>query len=221
MSTATLTVLLIVNTVISMWDAYIAGRTWKESTGFRKAIAWAALTMSVCGFVMVTSYLGALGSREVGLITQTQYEMVLELAYILMIIPTLGAGLAITTQTWIDTVKRRSLVEGSVAGWNSFALVTTTVDALENSGGLSDDIVDYFKGKDEDKDVADKLAKGGVVTILVLAAALSVGLTYLFWNRGRLRSITVEIEEARNRAFAPNINLPDQQLALTGPPRSM
>jgi len=201
MSTALLAVLLIVNTVISIFDAYVAGRIWKESTGFMKLVAWAALGMSACGFLMVSAFLIAGGSSAVGLISEYQFEIVLKLAYVLIIIPLLGFGTIITIQSWIDTVKTRSFTSGAVAVWNTAAMVSNTVDAVEHSGGLLKEIFDYFK-EDGDKDSDDDslFSKGRVVIILVVAAAISVGLTYLFWSKGRLRAVSIEIDEARDRA---------------------
>jgi hypothetical protein len=80
-------------------------------------------------------------------------------------------------------------------------MVSNTVDAVEHSGGFFKEVFDYFRDEDdEDSEDTSILGRGGVVLILVVAAAISVGLTYMCWSRGRLRAMTIEIDEARERA---------------------
>lgn len=199
MSTFLLIILLVVNTGVSIWDAYIAGRIWRESTGFMKLVAWASVIISACGFLSVSTFLLARGAVAVNLMTEAQFSIVLKLTFVLMVVPVLSAGAVITIQSWIDAIKTRSLTSGGVAAWNTFAQIANTVEAVESTGGFLRDIFDYFN--DDDSDEEDEgIGKTGIIVIVFIAAAISVGLTYLFWGKGRLRAISDEINEARERA---------------------
>jgi hypothetical protein len=169
-------VLLILNFVISTWNAYVTGRIWGEVTGWMKLIARCALIMSACGFIEVSAVVCgvALSGRWID-----------EWALSLIIVPVIGTGLLITIYKWIGAYKRRNSGSGTVAGWNTFAQVNNTHGALD--GGISSSAFsawEFFKPSEYKN---WKIALGKIALLLVLIVAMAP-LTYIIFQMGRRRS---------------------------------
>lgn len=182
--------LLILNTTLSTWNAYASGRIWNECRGFMKLVAWSAVIMSACGFISVLACLLGFGAARAHLLTERSMQVLMELTYVLIILPVLGCGLIITIQSWIAAWKQRNFASVGIAGYNSYAQVSNIVGAARNTGGFMDDIFGYFKKAGDSEDGP----QGTLILVLVaIAAALSVGLTYLFWKKGLRNSVSLTV----------------------------
>ena len=99
----------------------------------------------------------------------------MNLTYVLIIIPALGSGFAITIHSWIAFAREKSLANLGMAGWNTFAQAYNTYNAVQNFGAafsnVSESLGGLFSG-DSDSDDASTMG-------LVLAIGSFVGFRYL------------------------------------------
>lgn len=178
--------LLLLNLAISMWNAYAAGRIWREVSGFMKLVAWSALVMSACGFLEVLAIVLGFIAISMHWINQHGFDALLSLTYLLIIVPVLGAGLIITIHSWIEAYKRRDFGSIVVAGYNTAADAYNIYEAAD--GGISGafkSVSESFSSDDED----DSVAQVVVLLILLVAMALASGLTIVFFQIGRSHAI--------------------------------
>lgn len=187
MSELWLILLVLLNLVISIWNAYIAGVVWQESKaigGFIRAVIWSAVVMSACGFMSV--YAAVLGMVAVAAhwISPEAYKALMSMTYLLIIVPVLGSGLIITVHSWIVAWRERDWLSMGSAAWNTFAQISNTYQAV--NGGVSgawDVVGEFFSSKDDDsKDAGMKLVVG---LIFLAAFVMAIGSTYGVWRLGR------------------------------------
>jgi len=198
--------LLLLNLVISVFNAYSVGRYWTERgqlPTWSRIMMWSGAIMSVCGFfvvyvtllTMVMSELHAfeflaqaflkikLEPGEVQELVQTIFEI----AYLGVIFPILGTGLAITVNSWVVAAAKRDPGSIGLAIYNTGAQVHNLVSAVRNipratqhlSGGLK-----IKFGKDSGKAFA-------YLALLLLPIVISLG--------GALASTTIIMRAADNR----------------------
>jgi hypothetical protein len=192
MSSFWLIVVLIINLVISCWDAFVAGVIWREATGWMKLVAWSAVIMSICGFISVYTFVGGYAAMSFHYLDPKAFDILIKLSYLLIIFPVLGAGMIITIHSWMVAWKDRSWGNIAVTGWNTFALVENTYDAIQYSGGFFKDVVGFVKSDSKDE---DGVAGFAIMLVLGLAIAVASWSTYFFWNKGRRYAIAAETEE--------------------------
>lgn len=172
--------LLVFNFLVSIWNAYAAGKTWRDSIGLLRLVNWAALVMSACGFVSVLSFALGWFAVQSQWITPRSANVMQEITYLLVIVPIIGSGLILTIESWVIAWKTRSVWDTAVAGWNTYAQVSNTVDAFRESGGMFESVLDFFKSDEDEEN-----GSGAIVIILVaIALFLACGLTYIFWRSG-------------------------------------
>lgn len=168
--------LFILNFVISWFNAWSVGKCWLESKaagGFTHFVTWCGAIMSASGFTWCYTILLAIGATHVPykghmLLTPRYAGAVLELGYLVVILPIAGSGIGILIASWQNFMRSRSLLDGGIAGYNTFANVYNIYNAsravpmvLRDLGGLL--------GKDKDKD--------SIVYLLVILAALAGAMT--------------------------------------------
>jgi len=145
--------LFVLNFAISWFNAWSVGRSWLESKaagGFVHFVTWCGAVMSASGFTWCYSILLALGAANLPykghMLLPPRYAMaVLELGYLVVILPVIGSGIGILIASWQNFMRSRSLLNGGVAGYNTLANVYNIYNAsravpmvLRDLGGLFD-----------------------------------------------------------------------------------
>lgn len=174
--------LLLLNFAISFLNAWGCGRTWdetKDEGGIPHFLNWCAATMSACGFTWCYTILFAMIgavipiTQEDGttamLLDEESVQAVLELGYVVVILPVLGSGLALTVNSWNRFWQRRSLGSGVEAGYNTFAQVHNTYNAVRALPSIFDHLGEFF-GDSEKKDFR------GVLVLIIVAVGLFGGI---------------------------------------------
>lgn len=175
--------LLIINTLISAWNAWAVGRSWADAKaigGWTRVVLYAALIMSGCGFTWVYLVVFAFFGMAFGFLETDAVQAMLQLGYVVLILPILGSGLAI----WIDSVttayRRRDVASVGVAAWNTFAQAHNTYEAARSLPEILKGLGGFFKGGGDGK------AKGQIMIVLLMILALSLGFitTYVIMRKG-------------------------------------
>jgi hypothetical protein len=136
-------ILLIVNFVISWFNASNVGRIWSEAKqigGGTRVLAVAGYIMAIAGFTMVYSiligYFIAYAGPASGYMTARDAadlaQLVSDMSYILVILPIIPAGIIITVNSLITFWKHKSLRTGGIAAWNTFASMSNVISASRN-----------------------------------------------------------------------------------------
>lgn len=181
------------NLGISILNAWGCGKSWTETKhqgGFPHFMNWMGAVMSASGFTWCYTLLACLlgGSithtvdgKSVPYLTPDQINGVASLGYLVVILPIIGSGIAIGVHSWRVFWERRTLANGAVAGYNTFANVYNIYHAARGIPSAWGDVSKLFKG---DKD------KGAVVGIIVAFALLA----------GILTTYTIIVSTARSTA---------------------
>lgn len=180
------------NVAISFWNASLVGRFWSEKHLLpvgTQVLMWAGAIMAVCGFfstyavilvvLMASTHMfEVLGQtlfkvtvtpEDVRLIVETTMNMV----YLMIIIPILGSGLVIWAHSLAVAYKQRNFSSAVVAGWNTYAQLHNTYNAVRyvpRAGGeVGKSFGKIFKSKDSGKVLA-------FLFLIFLPLILSLGL---------------------------------------------
>lgn len=131
------------NFAISWWNAKSVGKIWSESKqigGFTRVLAVSGYVMAIAGFTMVysivliflvsvigpmTGYLSEADARQL-------VQIISDLSYVLIAFAIIPSGIIITINSMINFWKKKSLKNGGIAGWNTFASVRNVVSASRN-----------------------------------------------------------------------------------------
>lgn len=170
--------LLLLTLAISAWDSYVAGRAWYTSRG----IAVCALIMGACGFIELWAALFGYVAFATGHLPPHAFQVLMESVYLLIIIPVLGSGLAITAYSWVVAARSKSLIDYGVAGYNTVAQVSNIISAAQNMGPFFGDVLSFFTS-DSDSDETPGAA-ALVLAILGLAIVVAFGTVYALWRAG-------------------------------------
>lgn len=180
---------LAVNFAISWFNAWSVGRSWAEAKavgGFPRLMAWMGACMSACGFTWCYSVVVVL---VLSLFTTVPPKLVIgieDLSYLVIILPVIGSGFAITVQSWAAFWKNRTFGNGAVAGFNTAAEIYDIYEASRSIPSAFGGVVDLFKS-DDDKD--GRLAALAVLVVLLAVAG------------GVLTTRAILLAAARNVAF--------------------
>lgn len=164
-------ILMLVNLVISFFNARSCGKVWAESKaigGWFRACVWAGAIMAASGFTMVYSVVLAFIGVITGYIPESALPFLSSLAYILIIIPVIGSGFIILIESWIAFSREKSLKNLGVAGWNTFAQVYNTYNAINSFGGAWDIVAKGLGGLDSD-DIDSDNSVFKVILLVLLA----------------------------------------------------
>jgi hypothetical protein len=187
-----LVLLWIVNLVISILNAWGVGKTWAETKavgGPSHFMSWMGAVMAAVGFTWC--YMVPLGfvaatvpftdeasGVSAPLLSMDQLSVFFDLAYLVLIFPLVGSGMAIMTHSWRVFAHDRSLRNGATAGWNTFAQIHNFYSAIEHVPLAMDNVGDFFSGSSDDD------GKGRLILILVTVAVLGgILTTYLIISR--------------------------------------
>lgn len=171
-------VLWIINFVISWVNAWGAGKGWveaKQAGGLPRLLLWSAVVMSACGFTWcIMIVLGLITppiAAAFGLVIPPAYtQWMFELGYLVIIVPIIGSGLVITVDSWAVFYRNRTLGNGAVAAWNTFAQISNMVDAARFAPSFLSDVLSGPSSSSSDNDDL----KGKLVVLMVMIVGVSV-----------------------------------------------
>lgn len=217
MDTLIFAAILLLNVCISIWNCYAVGTAWKDTMamggGFLKAVLYSAVVQSAIGFSLpillllawiATKVLGLPGTDDAGNATPPAmspqdiaefWQAIFSLWYVAVILPCLGSGFIITAHSIRIAYQRRDFGSIAAAGWNSFAQIYNTVDAVRNLGGAWGNVAEFVgkglsaggDGKDSGKAKAVILLFVLVIVALMLGTMIAVGLVRYFANQTESR----------------------------------
>jgi hypothetical protein len=169
--------LIMLNFGISWLNAWSVGKTWVESKaegGFDYFVTWCATIMSASGFTWCYTIVLALLAGTIPyhghlLLAPKYVNGAVEMGYLVVILPILGSGLGITVSSWRTFKRNKSLMNGGVAGYNTFAQIYNTYEAVKVVPGIFKDLGELFESKDSDSD------NRGLMLMIAIVVAAVVG----------------------------------------------
>lgn len=179
MGIALLVFLWVLNAAISFWNARVAGHAWVESKdagGWHRFMTWMVAIMAAVGFTWCISILLGLVAAHFGWLTQDGLEVYFNLAYVFIVPPLLFAGYAIMLDSWQRAYRERTVMNMSVAGYNTFANAYNTYNVIKDYGGAVDSVLDGFSRLFKSKDGAQAAL---IILIFVIAFGGGILLTVL------------------------------------------
>jgi len=178
--------LLLINLGIAWWNCYAVGSTWPETKaagGFTRVLAWCGAIQSAVGFSM------AIGAVELCILKATGHlpprimNGALSLWYLLIIVPVIGSGLAITIQSWITFWRERTIGNFGVTAWNTYAQLSNMYQAIDGVGAAFKGVGDLFSSSDEDDDSSWQIAVALVAIALLGGVLLTRALIFHYAGR--------------------------------------
>lgn len=174
--------LWVLNFVISWANAWGVGKTWTETKavgGPAHFMSWMGATMAAVGFTwcymvilgfvamnVPETVLSDDGDPNAMLLNPEQASVFFDLAYLVIIFPLVGSGMAITTHSWGVFWRRRSLANGVTAGWNTYAQIHNFYHAVEQVPRAMGNVGSFFGGSSSSSDDG----KGKIIIALVVIA---------------------------------------------------
>lgn len=168
---AILFLLILLNVGISLWNAYATGKAWVEAKyagGWPRFMTWMGAIMAASGLSWCILILLILIAVSAGKLTPQWGEVGLDLGYVLIIPGILFSGLMITVDSWARAYRTHKILDLGRAGYNSFAQVYNTYNAIRGVGPASAKVVEAFFGKGK-KD-------GSVLVVILVVLALGAGI---------------------------------------------
>lgn len=174
-----------VNMLISWFNAWGCGKSWAETRsagGMPHFLNWMGAIMSASGFTWCYTILACLlgggithtvDGKVVPYLSEAQVQAVAGMGYMMIILPVLGSGLAITLHSWGVFYRRRSFGSGGIAAWNTFAQVSNMYSAAQDIPKVWDMLGDFFGGKSKS---SDSDSNGSKLVILIAVCALLAGI---------------------------------------------
>jgi hypothetical protein len=166
----------ILNFGISIWNAYACGHAWVETKyvgGWRRFMVWMGAIMSATGFTWCYLFLLALVAQNFEWITEQQFGIAVVLGWIVLTPGLLFSGLMITIDSWAIAFRNGGIANYGIAAYNTFAQLHNTYSAIRNMGAAFNIVGRYFK--DSDTGESDRGGKGKLAIILLVVAALLLG----------------------------------------------
>lgn len=174
-----------VNLGISIFNAWGCGQSWTESKaigGVPSFMNWMGAVMAAVGFTWCYSLVIGIAAatipitdEETGitapLLDAEGLQVFFDLAYIVIIFPCLGSGLAIMTSSWAAWWRHKSTGNTITAGWNTFANLHNFYTAAEVIPDKWTNVSDYFSGGGGGSSDGDN-TKGKLILLLVAIAVL-------------------------------------------------
>jgi hypothetical protein len=142
-------IILIINLVISYFNATSVGSIWFESKvigGWSRILAYCGAIMSACGFSYVYAIVIGGICYLFGVLTIESFNAMLSLVYIFIIIPVIGTGIAITVNSLIVAYHRRTWTNMGIAAWNVLAQASNMYSAITTIPSALKSVGEIFKG---------------------------------------------------------------------------
>ena len=170
-----LLLVLVLNLVISFFNARSVGRVWAESKaigGWIRLVVWAGAIQSAIGFTYVYAFIVGYIAVSTGYLPAAMLGVLLNLMYVMIVVPLIGSAIIITIQSWITAARDRSLMNLGVAGWNTFATAYNTYNAVQSFGPALDSVQQGLGGVFGDGDSDDNAARVILLAAIVLLAGV-------------------------------------------------
>lgn len=168
--------IMILNVVISFFNARNVGKIWAESKaigGWVRVLAWAGAVQSAVGFTYVYAVIVAYIAVSTGYISTALFSVLMNLVYVMIIVPLIGSGLIIAIQSWINFAREKSLMNLGVAGWNTFAQAYNMYNAVQSFGPALASVQEGLGGLfDGDSDSDNSAARVLLLAAIVLLAGI-------------------------------------------------
>ena len=135
------------NLGLSIWNAYATGKVWveaKHAGGLRRFMAWMGYIMASLGFSWDILVLVGIVLRSLGKITPDQEALFFQAGYVLLVPGFLFSGYAIMFQSWANAYRNHSVVNMGVAGYNTYANIHNTFNAIDNFPKAFGSVVNSF-----------------------------------------------------------------------------
>lgn len=175
----------VMNIAISWLNASVCGRSWEESRacgGIVRLLVWCTAIQSAIGFssALIPPLLYLAHENLPGYFTDVYFQGAIGLWYMTIVFPTIGAGLAITVESWVAVYRDASLLRLGNAAWNTFAQIHNTARAVESMGGAFSAVSDAFNSafnlsSDSKDDGAVSVAIVGLMIMLVVVSLALFG----------------------------------------------
>ncbi len=194
----------ILNLGISAWNAYAVGKMWpytKQMGGWTRLITWCGFIMSGCGFswcfllpLALLSYVNHWFGFD-----QQALVATMNLGYIVLAPAICLSGLFIWIDSLIQAWRERTFTSIAVAGWNTYAQISNTIDVFTHMGPAFENVGSFFSkfsgGDDDSED-----SKAGLVIFVIALVAFSV-------VAGFLVTTAIVVKVARNEARVLDVEL--------------
>lgn len=174
--------ILAFNCVISFLNARSVGRIWVDSKvmgGWIRLLAWSGAIQSAIGFSSIFLLIFGFIAFQLGYLSPQAIEAVASLWYLLIIIPLLGTGLAITIESWITAFRERSFMNMGLAAYNTFAQAKNMYDAVSSIPAAFGKISSFIGDGDWDDDPKSAIFFKIVLPLVLLALFSGFILTYV------------------------------------------
>jgi hypothetical protein len=177
----------VMNVAISWLNAGVCGRSWEESKacgGFVRLVVWCTAIQSAIGFssALIPPLLYLAHENLPGYFTDIYFQGAIGLWYMTIVFPMLGAGLAITVESWVAAYRNASLLRLGNAAWNTLAQIHNTASAVQSMGGAFSAVSDAFgsafnlSSDSKDDGAASVAIIGLMIALVVVSLALFGGI---------------------------------------------
>lgn len=183
--TGMMILIVVLNVGISWLNAGVCGRSWEESKacgGIIRLVVWCTAAQCAIGFssVLILPLIFLARENAPGYFTDVYFQGALNLWYLTIIFPMIGAGLSITIESWVAAYRDASLLKLGNAAWNTFAQVYNTVRAVQDMGGAFSAVCDAFGSpfklsSDSNDDGTATIAIVGLMIMLVVVSCALLG----------------------------------------------
>ena len=179
-----LVLVLGLNLVISFLNARNVGRVWAESKavgGWIRSLSFEngvqataeGIIEMPAGFPFVYAVVVGYIAVSTGYLPPAMLGVMMNLIYIMIIVPLIGSGIFITIQSWIAFARDKSLSNLGVAGWNTFAQAYNTYNAIQSFGPALDSVQQGLGGLfSDDGDSDNSTARVILLVAIVLLAGV-------------------------------------------------
>jgi len=177
--------IVMLNGGLSWLNASVCGRSWEESKacgGIIRLLVWCTAIQSAIGFssILVLALIYVVHDNLPGYFTDVYYQGAISLWYLSIIFPMIGAGLAITVESWVAVYRDASLLRLSNAAWNTFAEIHNTAKAVESMGGAFSAVSDalsapFNSSSDSNGDGTASVASVGLTLMLLVVLFALIG----------------------------------------------
>lgn len=171
---------LILNSLISFYNAWAAGRGWteaKEAGGWIRVVNVSAVVMAACGFTWVILTIETIAVVLFNYLEPADAEALFNLGYLLIIFPVLGSGIALWAHSLVVAYKRRQMGDFVVAGWNTYAQIHNMTSAARH---VPDALSSVFSSLGKSKSGRNALLII-VLVILALGGGILITVAIVRW----------------------------------------
>jgi hypothetical protein len=168
------------NLGISFWNARAVGLSWAETKaagGWHRFMAWMGATMASVGFSWCYLIFLAMGAYHFQYIGPDQFEVSVQLGYLILIPFILFSGYAITLDSWARAFRQGGWQNYGVAAFNTASTLHNTYGAIRGFGPALSSVMDFFgkgsrrkRSSSEDRDTDSQ-----TVVLMLVGASLAAG----------------------------------------------